>query len=70
LPSQRDPSIEPGTLQPTPTPQQQTDPASLPPDDLGPLSPGWELRILPDGKKFFIDHNTRSTQWEDPRKTQ
>ncbi|XP_019852268.1 PREDICTED: E3 ubiquitin-protein ligase NEDD4-like [Amphimedon queenslandica] len=36
-------------------------------EDLGDLPPGWELRILPDGRNFFIDHNTHSTQWEDPR---
>jgi E3 ubiquitin-protein ligase NEDD4 len=28
---------------------------------------GWEERVHSDGRIFFIDHNTRSTQWEDPR---
>ncbi|XP_046399673.1 E3 ubiquitin-protein ligase Nedd-4 isoform X2 [Ischnura elegans] len=36
-------------------------------DGLGPLPEGWEERIHTDGRIFFIDHNTRSTQWEDPR---
>ncbi|XP_078076314.1 E3 ubiquitin-protein ligase NEDD4-like isoform X8 [Mustelus asterias] len=41
--------------------------ASLDPNDLGPLPPGWEERIHLDGRSFFIDHNTKITQWEDPR---
>jgi len=40
---------------------------SLSDQELGPLPPGWEMRLQPDGKRFFIDHTTRSTQWEDPR---
>ncbi|XP_071445980.1 E3 ubiquitin-protein ligase Nedd-4 isoform X4 [Hetaerina americana] len=36
-------------------------------DGLGPLPEGWEERIHTDGRIFFIDHNTRTTQWEDPR---
>lgn len=36
-------------------------------DELGPLPEGWEERIHTDGRIFFIDHNTRTTQWEDPR---
>ncbi|PVD19538.1 hypothetical protein C0Q70_20027 [Pomacea canaliculata] len=35
--------------------------------DLGPLPPGWEERTHADGRVFYIDHNTRTTQWEDPR---
>ncbi|KAK9872347.1 hypothetical protein WA026_017806 [Henosepilachna vigintioctopunctata] len=38
-----------------------------PDDDLGPLPEGWEERVHNDGRIFFIDHNTRTTQWEDPR---
>ncbi|XP_029430182.1 E3 ubiquitin-protein ligase NEDD4 [Rhinatrema bivittatum] len=40
---------------------------SLDPTDLGPLPPGWEERIHTDGRVFYIDHNTKRTQWEDPR---
>ncbi|XP_072310896.1 E3 ubiquitin-protein ligase NEDD4-like isoform X9 [Eucyclogobius newberryi] len=37
------------------------------PGDLGPLPPGWEERVHTDGRTFYIDHNTKNTQWEDPR---
>ncbi|KAM3876779.1 E3 ubiquitin-protein ligase NEDD4-like [Diretmus argenteus] len=40
---------------------------SLDPADLGPMPPGWEERVHSDGRIFYIDHNTRTTQWEDPR---
>lgn len=36
-------------------------------DELGPLPEGWEERVHNDGRTFFIDHNTRTTQWDDPR---
>ncbi|XP_051784286.1 E3 ubiquitin-protein ligase NEDD4-like isoform X4 [Erpetoichthys calabaricus] len=41
--------------------------ASLDPSDLGPLPPGWEERVHADGRTFYIDHNSKITQWEDPR---
>uniref|UniRef100_A0A669DDK8 E3 ubiquitin-protein ligase n=1 Tax=Oreochromis niloticus TaxID=8128 RepID=A0A669DDK8_ORENI len=41
--------------------------SSLDPSDLGPLPPGWEERVHSDGRVFYIDHNTKNTQWEDPR---
>nr|XP_020462773.1 E3 ubiquitin-protein ligase NEDD4 isoform X2 [Monopterus albus] len=41
--------------------------SSLDLKDLGPLPPGWEERVHTDGRIFYIDHNTRTTQWEDPR---
>ncbi|XP_076991477.1 E3 ubiquitin-protein ligase NEDD4-like isoform X5 [Tamandua tetradactyla] len=59
--------------------------ASLNPNDLGPLPPGWEERIHLDGRTFYIDHSSqvlcgendtrqsvpshdsKITQWEDPR---
>nr|2LAJ_A Chain A, E3 ubiquitin-protein ligase NEDD4-like [Homo sapiens] len=31
------------------------------------LPPGWEMRIAPNGRPFFYDHNTKTTTWEDPR---
>ncbi|XP_064013633.1 E3 ubiquitin-protein ligase NEDD4 isoform X1 [Pogoniulus pusillus] len=40
---------------------------SLDPTDPGPLPPGWEERTHTDGRIFFINHNTKKTQWEDPR---
>ena len=29
--------------------------------NLAPLPPGWEMRNMPDGRQYFVDHNTRST---------
>eukprot|EP00124_Ichthyophonus_hoferi_P004878 Ihof_evm2s600 gene=Ihof_evmTU2s600 len=34
-----------------------------------PLPGGWELRSTPDGRVFYVDHNTRQTTWKDPRIT-
>ena len=31
--------------------------------DLGPLPDGWEVRTTPSGKSYFVDHNTRTTQF-------
>ncbi|XP_049629545.1 E3 ubiquitin-protein ligase NEDD4 isoform X3 [Suncus etruscus] len=36
-------------------------------EDLGPLPPGWEERTHTDGRIFYINHNIKRTQWEDPR---
>ncbi|XP_030198137.1 E3 ubiquitin-protein ligase NEDD4-like isoform X6 [Gadus morhua] len=46
-------SMEPGELGPLP--------------NIPPVEPGWEERIHTDGRTFYIDHNTKNTQWEDPR---
>ena len=33
-----------------------------------PLPHGWEVSTDPETRKvFFIDHNSRTTQWIDPR---
>ncbi len=32
-----------------------------------PLPGGWEEAITSDGRKFYIDHNTKRTSWIDPR---
>jgi E3 ubiquitin-protein ligase NEDD4 len=34
---------------------------------LGPL-PGFEMRHTPEGRAYFVDHNTRTTSWIDPRR--
>lgn len=31
-----------------------------------PLPPGWEMSTAPDGKVFFIDHNSKTTTWTHP----
>jgi len=36
-------------------------------DPLGPLPDGWEKRVEPNGRKYFVNHKNRTTQWEDPR---
>ena len=36
-------------------------------DPLGTLPPGWEKRTDKSGRVYFVNHSTRSTQWEDPR---
>ncbi|KAL5254865.1 hypothetical protein ACHWQZ_G014342 [Mnemiopsis leidyi] len=36
-------------------------------EELGPLPPGWELRMAPNGRPYFVDHNTKTTQFKDPR---
>jgi len=27
------------------------------------LPPGWEMRMAPNGRPFFIDHNSKNTTW-------
>lgn len=36
-------------------------------DTLGALPAGWEKRVQPDGRVYFVNHKNRTTQWEDPR---
>ena len=36
-------------------------------DPLGPLPDGWEKRIEPNGRVYYVNHKNRTTQWEDPR---
>jgi hypothetical protein len=35
--------------------------------DEPPLPPGWEIRLTDDGVRYFVDHNTRTTTFQDPR---
>jgi len=60
--------VDPRTARPSALPSQTNVPNRRSnQDDLGPLPEGWEERVHTDGRIFFIDHNTRITQWEDPR---
>ena len=34
---------------------------------LGPLPAGWEMRISPDGRQYFLDHGAKTSTWDDPR---
>uniref|UniRef100_A0A8C7W867 E3 ubiquitin-protein ligase n=1 Tax=Oncorhynchus mykiss TaxID=8022 RepID=A0A8C7W867_ONCMY len=36
-------------------------------DPLGPLPHGWEKRTDSNERVYFVQHTTRTTQWEDPR---
>ncbi|KAI8065072.1 hypothetical protein BDF21DRAFT_496674 [Thamnidium elegans] len=69
------------TSVPTPSPQVSTNtPASngnvtVPNNNMtsagsGPLPPGWEMRTSAEGRPYFVDHNTRTTTWVDPRRQQ
>lgn len=31
------------------------------------LPPGWEIRFTEEGTRYFVDHNTRTTTFQDPR---
>lgn len=31
-----------------------------------PLPPGWEERVDSQGRTFYVNHTTRTTQWERP----
>ncbi|XP_010880026.4 membrane-associated guanylate kinase, WW and PDZ domain-containing protein 1b isoform X3 [Esox lucius] len=50
--------------------QQIHTPLSHPPteeDPLGPLPDSWEMAYTENGEVYFIDHNTKTTSWIDPR---
>ncbi|XP_068442121.1 membrane-associated guanylate kinase, WW and PDZ domain-containing protein 2a isoform X6 [Clinocottus analis] len=36
-------------------------------DELGPLPDNWEMAYTEKGEVYFIDHNTKTTSWLDPR---
>ncbi|XP_062537431.1 E3 ubiquitin-protein ligase Nedd-4-like isoform X5 [Armigeres subalbatus] len=63
--------VDPRTGRASPMPNASSSTAvsdpRRPEDGLAPLPEGWEERVHSDGRTFFIDHNTRTTQWEDPR---
>ncbi|KAI5303450.1 ER membrane glycoprotein subunit of the GPI transamidase complex-like protein [Ascosphaera pollenicola] len=33
----------------------------------GPLPSGWEMRLTNTARVYFVDHNTKTTTWDDPR---
>ena len=53
-------SATPAPATPSPNPEPETDP-------LGPLPDGWEKRMEPNGRVYFVNHKNRTTQWDDPR---
>ncbi|KAG0654700.1 hypothetical protein C6P46_001535 [Rhodotorula mucilaginosa] len=44
-----------------------TSPLSVSEEQLGSLPSGWERRVTPSGRAYFVDHNTKTTTWDDPR---
>uniref|UniRef100_A0A8D1FJ97 HECT-type E3 ubiquitin transferase n=1 Tax=Sus scrofa TaxID=9823 RepID=A0A8D1FJ97_PIG len=65
LPSSQSSSTGPQAQAPTSDAAQQvTQPSEM---EQGSLPKGWEVRHAPNGRPFFIDHNTKTTTWEDPR---
>ncbi|MBN3298189.1 WWP2 ligase, partial [Amia calva] len=57
------PPVDPGEPGATPN----TDQASTPADqNLESLPHGWEQRVLPNGRVYYVDHNTKTTTWERP----
>lgn len=48
--------------------QQQQQAQRIPPVEFAlPLPEGWDVATDNDGKIYYIDHNTKSTTWIDPR---
>ncbi|MGH0125683.1 UNVERIFIED_CONTAM: hypothetical protein FKN15_023962 [Acipenser sinensis] len=53
-------------------PKEEEEPPKLPTkpdenDELGPLPDNWEMAYTEKGEVYFIDHNTKTTSWLDPR---
>ena len=46
--------------------QPTSPPPQAPPEEL-PLPPGWEMAFTPTGRPYYVDHNTKTTSWTDPR---
>lgn len=59
--------VDPRTGRASPMPNANSPSRREAGDELMPLPEGWEERMHSDGRIFFIDHNARSTQWDDPR---
>ncbi|CAD0194906.1 unnamed protein product [Chrysodeixis includens] len=51
------------------TKQRSYDVGTHIPDDLGPLPHGWEQARTPEGQIYYLNHITKTTTWDDPRKT-
>ncbi|XP_035007129.1 membrane-associated guanylate kinase, WW and PDZ domain-containing protein 1b isoform X3 [Hippoglossus stenolepis] len=72
VPRQSEPSYPGRTPSPSATTestQQTHSHLSHPPpeDPQGPLPDNWEMAYTENGEVYFIDHNTKTTSWIDPR---
>ncbi|XP_077050757.1 E3 ubiquitin-protein ligase NEDD4-like isoform X2 [Siphateles boraxobius] len=64
--SQNPTGYAPPLLSPEVSPQH-THTRTHTPEPVGLMPTGWEVRSAPNGRAFFIDHNTKTTSWDDPR---
>ncbi|XP_064877614.1 membrane-associated guanylate kinase, WW and PDZ domain-containing protein 2a isoform X2 [Oncorhynchus nerka] len=74
VPTQTCPPIETPTTPNNEVPQEEGgELAKSPPkpdeneSELGPLPENWEMAYTEKGEVYFIDHNTKTTSWLDPR---
>ncbi|EKM79495.1 hypothetical protein AGABI1DRAFT_120884 [Agaricus bisporus var. burnettii JB137-S8] len=70
--TQNRPMSTPVAPNPNRTPSSVTNTAAQPPGAYSdiPLPLGWEERRTAEGRPYFVDHHTRTTTWNDPRRTQ
>ncbi|XP_061583843.1 membrane-associated guanylate kinase, WW and PDZ domain-containing protein 1b isoform X3 [Cololabis saira] len=63
------PGTTPSPSATTESTQQTHSHLSHPPpeDPVGPLPDNWEMAYTENGEVYFIDHNTKTTSWIDPR---
>uniref|UniRef100_A0AAQ5ZHC8 Membrane-associated guanylate kinase, WW and PDZ domain-containing protein 2 n=1 Tax=Amphiprion ocellaris TaxID=80972 RepID=A0AAQ5ZHC8_AMPOC len=69
-PSQPPASVEPpteGEEAPKSPPKSPTKVPDADEEELGPLPDNWEMAYTEKGEVYFIDHNTKTTSWLDPR---
>lgn len=67
-PTQTPARLSQGSPPPPANAQMTTSGATAP--GTGELPAGWEQRFTPEGRPYFVDHNTRTTTWVDPRRHQ
>uniref|UniRef100_A0A8C2WRY8 Membrane associated guanylate kinase, WW and PDZ domain containing 2 n=1 Tax=Cyclopterus lumpus TaxID=8103 RepID=A0A8C2WRY8_CYCLU len=69
--SQAHASVEPPTEEEEEAPKSPSKSPDKVPDldeeELGPLPDNWEMAYTEKGEVYFIDHNTKTTSWLDPR---
>ncbi|KAG2133811.1 uncharacterized protein EDB93DRAFT_1173568 [Suillus bovinus] len=56
--------IDPRTVQIAPSAISVSTSANA---NIGPLPSGWEMRLTSTGRVYFVDYNTPTTTWDDPR---
>ena len=63
--NQTDPPTEPQAAAAAAAAASSATPNSRPQPDTD-LPPNWSMQIAPNGRTFYIDHNTKSTTWNHP----